>query len=282
MKKRLLLFDYIRIVAFGLVILAHSAQRLHHPLGGFFGIKDFYYVSLGGLGVTLFIILSGMLLEYTYGDKSYVLKQFYLKRLTRIYIPYWILFLILLSTSVSSTQMGFKKILLNIFAVSVFTGAEWAEFTLGVSWFLGVIIVLYILFPLISSWVHKKPTLTIIALLVTSSISRWYVGEYWNLHRAIDWFPLGRLFEFCFGIWFIFSFQKTHIFRRIAVPSSSKHIRYISDISYPVFLLHVPILDSFNQEHTLVSIISLLLLTTILAHVLLLVSNYLQKMLTMS
>jgi len=53
-----------------LVFVAHFGQLFDHDSGGFFGIKNFYYVSLGGVGVTVFLILSGILLGLTEGNKT--------------------------------------------------------------------------------------------------------------------------------------------------------------------------------------------------------------------
>ncbi len=67
---RSLLLDLIRSVAIILVLVAHIGQAFESPVGMFFGIPNFYYVSLGGLAVTIFLILSGLTLELSYGSRN--------------------------------------------------------------------------------------------------------------------------------------------------------------------------------------------------------------------
>jgi peptidoglycan/LPS O-acetylase OafA/YrhL len=59
--NRSLLLDILRISAIALVFVAHFGQLVDTSAGDFFGLKNFYYVSLGGIGVSLFLVLSGIL-----------------------------------------------------------------------------------------------------------------------------------------------------------------------------------------------------------------------------
>jgi len=89
MKQRFFLLDVIRTIAISLVLVAHIAQRIGSPLGKFGGINNFYYVSLGGLAITVFLILSGICLELNYGNKFNYLK-FMVRRILRIYPVYYL------------------------------------------------------------------------------------------------------------------------------------------------------------------------------------------------
>jgi peptidoglycan/LPS O-acetylase OafA/YrhL len=51
--------DFARCVATALLLLAHIGQAIGNPIGAFFDGTYFYYVSLGGLAVTIILILSG-------------------------------------------------------------------------------------------------------------------------------------------------------------------------------------------------------------------------------
>jgi peptidoglycan/LPS O-acetylase OafA/YrhL len=53
--------DLIRCVAIVLLLLAHISQAINNPFGSF-DIPHFYHVSLGGGAVTIYLILSGIVL----------------------------------------------------------------------------------------------------------------------------------------------------------------------------------------------------------------------------
>ena len=82
--------DFIRCVAIALLLLAHIGQQIGNRVGAHFGIPHFYYVSLGGLAVTIFLILSGAVLELQYGSKDIRYIQFIAKRCLRIYPIYYL------------------------------------------------------------------------------------------------------------------------------------------------------------------------------------------------
>ena len=78
----------LRGIAVILVIISHFA-------GGGFGIR--YFTPLGGIGVSIFLFLSGFGLQESYRKNG--LKLFWPKRLIRIIVPYliWVVLLFLLS-----------------------------------------------------------------------------------------------------------------------------------------------------------------------------------------
>ena len=58
--------DLVRCLAIALLLLAHIGYAIKSPIGNAFGLRNFYYVSFGGLAVTIFLILSGVVLELQY------------------------------------------------------------------------------------------------------------------------------------------------------------------------------------------------------------------------
>ena len=83
-STRIVLLDIIRIVAIVLLITSHTANVFRHPLANPFGVHDFYWVSLGGVAVTLFFILSGLSLELKYGAAQIRYRDFMIRRVMRI------------------------------------------------------------------------------------------------------------------------------------------------------------------------------------------------------
>ncbi|MDP2402084.1 MAG: acyltransferase family protein, partial [Actinomycetota bacterium] len=89
-STRIVLFDVWRIVAVALVVGVHLLQKAGHPWGRMFGIKGFYQVTLGGVGVTLLLVLSGAVLAYTYSGRDTRWTTFMTRRLAHLYPMYWI------------------------------------------------------------------------------------------------------------------------------------------------------------------------------------------------
>lgn len=273
--QRSQLLDLLRIFAIVLVFIAHFGQLFDHDLGGFFGIKNFYYVSLGGVGVTLFLVLSGVLLGLTDANKQRTYVDFMGKKLKRIYPLYWIsLPLSILGFIIGSYVAGdgFPNLIPNGFFVELFGSITgfYAWFSLwggpynAPSWFIGLIISLYAVGPLLLFGLKRYPQIVLLILLVISVVSRWYVGQEgipfvptntydevkgWAFRqfgfmpgRPTDWFPPCRVFEFGLGIYLGMALPK-HIWFSINLPIqrvSGYLSGYLSDLAFPLFLLHLP------------------------------------------
>ena len=128
------------------------------------------------------------------------------------------------------------------------------------SWFIGLIISLYAVGPLILKGFNKRPYLTLLILLVISVASRMYVGQEgipfvptntydevkgWAYRqfgfmpgRPTDWFPLCRIFEFGLGVYIGMRLPK-HIWFALQLPFH-KVTAYLSNLAFPLFLLHYP------------------------------------------
>ncbi len=104
---RLLIFDLLRIIATELVVTAHIAQKLNIPiLNGTYGIPNFYFVSLGGMGVTILLVVSGAVLRLNHTNVTNY-KDFIIKRLYRIYPAYWCSLVLILMGYAITTYMPY-------------------------------------------------------------------------------------------------------------------------------------------------------------------------------
>ncbi|TXR52191.1 acyltransferase family protein [Reinekea thalattae] len=269
--QRSQLLDLLRIFAILLVFIAHFGQLFNHNLGDFFGIKNFYYVSLGGVGVTLFLLLSGLLLGLTDGNKKRGYFAFIGKKLKRIYPLYWICLPLSLLGYVLGSYVagdGLPDLAPNGLLVDLFgtlTGfyawlSLWGGPYNAPSWFIGLIISLYAVGPLLLFGLKRFPYIVLLILLLISVLSRWYVGQEGiplvsnNLYdeakgwayrqfgfmpgRPTDWFPLCRIFEFGFGIYLGLVVPK-RVWFSVNLPGQ-KISSYLSDLAFPLFLLHLP------------------------------------------
>jgi peptidoglycan/LPS O-acetylase OafA/YrhL len=83
--ERLAAFDVVRILGVALVVGVHLLQKANSPLGHGFGIPGFYEVTLGGVGVTILLVLSGCVTHLAYSRREYTWVSFMQRRLAHIY-----------------------------------------------------------------------------------------------------------------------------------------------------------------------------------------------------
>ncbi|RXJ72792.1 acyltransferase [Veronia nyctiphanis] len=270
--QRSLMLDMARVFAIALVLIAHFGQLLGHASGDFFGIKNFYYVSLGGVGVSLFLLLSGLLVGLTDAHRSPRFLPYMKKKVVRIYPMY------LLTVPLSFVGYLLSGLVLDGGLPDVFPNGFWID-TLGSvtgayawlglwggpynppSWFIGLIMAMYLLaVPLIGLF-KWSPNVTLQFLFILSVFSRWYVGaegvfpfddsvfddlKGWTYRqfgfmpgRPTDWFPLCRVFEFALGIYLALQVKHNFWFK-LDISLLRKPVTFLSDIAFPLFLLHYP------------------------------------------
>jgi peptidoglycan/LPS O-acetylase OafA/YrhL len=246
--------DLLRGGAIGLILVAHISQSIDSPLGGRFGIPNFYHVTLGGLAVTIFLVLSGVVLQMQYGRKPINYPQFLMKRVLRIYPAYYLTAIVGLAVyclrsrhelgtiTAGLAQLNVTDLFLGVTGTYAFAG-KWGGPFVGTSWFIGLIMSMYLLFPLLSRWIKPHPHSTIGILLAISLLSRLLLGQSDLLpERPLDWFPLSRLFEFGLGMYLVrvvptMPWMQLHWLEPVA-----PMIVFVSEISFPVFLMHDPLM----------------------------------------
>ena len=167
-RKRIVSFDVIRLFSCLCVTIVHFNATVSGYNGTFVYpnsiIPNFYIESriyLGGIGVSLFFILSGATLMYTYKKG---LKNFYIKRFKSLLPMFWIAFIVTtLLDFMHYKGMSLSSPLLLVFSVLGMDGylgalglIPMAFYKVG-EWFLGCIILLYIIFPLLHYCLEKCP-----------------------------------------------------------------------------------------------------------------------------
>lgn len=237
--SRLLIFDLLRIVAIFLVIIAHIGQKHSISiLNCACGVQDFYFVSFGGIGVTIFLIVSGAALRLS-NSQVISYKKFIIKRLCRIYPAYWCsLIIILLGSAVKSHMLTLNPmdLILSVTAMYAFAG-EWGGPINSSSWFIGLIIILYMIYPFVAHIIRTHCHIALLSLLIVSIWSRWFFGQEIDpAIRVTEWFPLCRIFEFALGIFIV----EKGIYPKAL--TNSKPIYLLSNLSFYLFLTHIPLL----------------------------------------
>ena len=91
---RSVLLDLLRTIAIILLLISHVFGIFFLPFRQPFGIPNFFYITLGGLAVVIFVILSGIVLGLKYKTKKLEYFSFIKARFWRIYPTYYLALLV--------------------------------------------------------------------------------------------------------------------------------------------------------------------------------------------
>lgn len=199
--------DLVRVIAMLLVVTYHFGCEYGGPqsptLNFFCNTVNF---DFGNVAVTLFLALSGALLYRKYRDCDVgSLGKFYAARIRAIYPPFWIMNLyILVSMARHFMSEGSPffagnplKLLLTVVGFDGYVqmfGVETYYFC-G-EWFLGGIIFLYLLFPLLV-WLYKKSAVALVVILSLGYGLQFLLDSNWDYVFSI--LPLTLLWKFVLG-----------------------------------------------------------------------------------
>ena len=128
------------------VILLHFAGlNANHNL--YWKSRLFQFLNAGNAGVDLFLILSGVGLYFSYSQNQ---KDFCFRRLIRLIVPYLLIGVPYYVWYNIASHGGWKQLLKDV--------TQWSLFTEGMksTWFVPVILVLSLLYPLIDRAMYKN------------------------------------------------------------------------------------------------------------------------------
>lgn len=177
MISRIREFDIVRVLAMFWVVTYHFGCEygtgfLNVPIVNFFCITPNF--DFGNVAVTMFLVLSGALLYRKYGNGNVgSLPCFYLKRAKAIYPAFWILNLYVLLTMVrhwmSDGNPFFAgnplKLLLTVTGFDGYLNLfGYKSYYFCGEWFVGAIVLLYLLFPFLS-WAYGKCRVVLLVIL---------------------------------------------------------------------------------------------------------------------
>jgi peptidoglycan/LPS O-acetylase OafA/YrhL len=250
---RSLLIDILRILGVTLLLFGHLYSKLHGGLDSFWLVKGIYLVSPGILAVQIFLFISGVSLQLQYGSRSYKYIDYMLKRILRIYPVYYLSLIIgivvFLYRDYQKTGIVFsclasfniQDLMLSLSGFYVFFD-KWGGPFVRTSWFVGLIISLYFVFPFLSKCIRKNPHVWIIIFFLISFVSRYLITRYTSYpFHLFRWFPLCRIFEFSFGI-YLAVVVKSSLWYVLNTKFSllQKTFEFIGKLSFPLFLVHMP------------------------------------------
>lgn len=171
MKKRVFELDFVRALAAILIIMTHFNARYM-----FIGTPEAYSkmivgidtfnIYIGALGVSLFLIISGAALMLTY-ENNFTLKKFWKKRFLSIYPMFWLAYFVAFlhhfyhNKGLMFAQAPKFNIIYSILGIDGYlSNANVPTFYLLGEWFLGLILLIYVIFPILRWGVIKHPIIT--------------------------------------------------------------------------------------------------------------------------
>jgi len=266
-------------ISISLIVVHHFTIRLVHP--GF--MKPF--LNVGFLGVVIFFFISGYGLMSSYLKDENYLNNFFIKRVSKIYIPFMVtnIFIGITSIFILNERYSVNDILLtSIFLKNITSGQ--------VFWYINATILFYIVFYLtlkFSKTIKKAIIIMFIYSIIYIFLCRIEeMGIYW--YNTAFAFPFGVLFAYkredilykikiyynklliiCligFVIFFLISFKESKsIFIFDAISSTlfiflvmllnyklnikSKLLDFIGSISFEIYLMHQFIIDIFYDRY---------------------------------
>ena len=180
-KERILFINVLRVLAFAAVFYYHALME--NSAAGFLPadlalrLTEGANLHLAKTAVALFFMLSGASLMYAYRE-DFAAGAFFKKRVTRILVPYWIASFVIFAGYFHFRVEGSPlKLLYNLFALDGYAktiGLPAMYFTIG-EWFLGCLMPMYLLFPLLRRLMIKYPAAVLwCATAVYNILAVWY------------------------------------------------------------------------------------------------------------
>ena len=208
----------------------HTIINPATAFGKFMSSAETYTVTIGNVGVDVFLLMSGMGL--TYAIKKELLPTFYYRRIRRVYLPF------LIAAIVSALL---EKWTLLTF-LQIISGYSFYVYDINTyCWFVPAIITLYIMFPLYYvefDKIRNKHICTGVALLLWLFISILVI----NVMREDMFGFFNRIPVFLIGIWFGYMAQSG----KFIVFKARHYILLIIVFIASLFLLHLYKIQGFS------------------------------------
>ena len=164
-NKHLYEIDFIRFICALGIIFYHFS---YYTNSSFKPMYKYTNGDFGALIVTVFFIVSGFVL-YLNNKEVTNIKTFYYKRFKSIFPMFYLVWLIFYIKNVITVRYPFYagnplKFLLTVIGQDGYFSQRIIDYYTVGEWFLGALIFVYLLYPLLSNSLNKKPILTLIIL----------------------------------------------------------------------------------------------------------------------
>lgn len=193
----------LRFLAAFYVFIFHIHARTPFT---FLPVKLQHIINLGPMGVNIFFVLSGFILTYVYHQKEVSYKEFFYKRLLRIYPNYFVGLLLCLGVSFwLNLQVSGLVVLADALMVESLIPSIAMKWYGDGAWSVSTEMFFYLLFPFLLALLlrvqHKTLLQALLVLVLLFSSGPGLLFEYGFLNFNLTYtFPLLRLPEFIAGM----------------------------------------------------------------------------------
>jgi hypothetical protein len=210
-KKRIYCFDLLKIISILIVFMHHIMMDLYivHPMHDLKILETLIIrpnMNLGMIACGLFVLISGATLALSGREEEPI--AFYKKRLTRVLIPFYIAYIMYFIIRVLTYNTIFIyggvpkwRFIFTIMGMDEYLSANGIRtFTLGIGeWFLGCIILCYLVYPFLFKAHKKNRYLTFILMTI------WFLFINFNYSKFNFVIPshmnfLSQVYNFYLGI----------------------------------------------------------------------------------
>jgi peptidoglycan/LPS O-acetylase OafA/YrhL len=187
----------------------------------------------------LFVFASGASLalrEYSF-DSLRNVGEFYGNRLLRIYPIYWVavIFSILIIPVTSVLTFSDCARWFTGFQIFFTTDDSWQKIN-GSYWFVGLIVSLYFLFPIVYYAIKKHPHVSLLSLFLIYVVAKVIMWNYFFQYPGVtDWFPLCHIFEFGLGVYLV----QRGLYLKSSAP---RLLATAGELSFYLYLVHASLL----------------------------------------
>ena len=163
---RLVGLQAVRGLAAALVVFVHYNGT---AVGHGFAITGLEHAAVSGIGVDIFFVISGFIMELTAGGQSRLGEgraAFLSRRAMRVLPLYWFLTIVAYAATVAfgdaiHTTVSLRQLLLSLLLLPSTRPDGQAFYVISVAWTLTIEVYFYILFALL---IHLRPTWRVVAL----------------------------------------------------------------------------------------------------------------------
>ena len=210
-KKRIYSFDLLKIFSILIVFIYHIVMDMYqiHPMHN---MKMFYDIiirpnmHLAMVACGLFILISGATITYNIREEKPL--EFYKRRLIRVLLPFYIAYIIYFIIKVITLksihifgEIEKWRFIYTILGIDEYLNATGIRtFSLGVGeWFLGCIILCYLVYPFLYK-AHKKYKIVTFIVMTIYFILINFFYERLNTNMPSHFNFLCQVYNFYFGI----------------------------------------------------------------------------------